>query len=240
MATSRDFSGRLNFSFVFLVLCLLLVTGNLSVYSAGREGGYAGTRDEGHDEVVYNFLKHFTYDQYFYARTFQFGSSNNSRVDAMDIAIFAGHGNKWLIGTTDGAVDLSTLGSGSNWGWGDVNAEFVAFESCYVVPSPIEEANWWSKWVQEPGGAFDGVHQVLGFHTVSWQSTDEDVSDDFGSRVRNNYAMWQSWFDAINNEGRSDELGSAVMYPPADGDRYYNFVADPSATHTNLRIWYQH
>jgi len=222
------------------VIFLFLAGTNSLVRAAGKEGGYAGTTDQGHDEVVYNFLKHFSYDQYFYARTFQWASSNNQRVDAMDIAIFAGHGNQWFISTTDGGVDLSNVGSGPNWGWGDVNAEFVVFESCDVVPSPIEVSDWWTKWVQEPGGAFDGVHQALGFRTLSWQSTDEDITDDFGERVRNNHGMWESWFDAINDEGRSDEMGAAVMYPPADGDTYYNFVADPPYTHRNLRIYYQY
>jgi hypothetical protein len=225
---------------LIFALCAFLASASSLASAAGKEGGYAGTTDQGHDEVVYNFLKHFSYDQYFYARTFQWGSSNNSRVDAMDIAIFAGHGNKWFISTTDGGVNLDTVGSGPNKGWGDVNAEFVVFESCDVVPSPIEESNWWTKWVQEPGGAFEGLHQALGFRTLSWQSTDEDITDEFGERVRNNHAMWESWFDAINDEGRSDEMGAAVMHPSADGDSYYNFVSDPPHNHQNLRVWYQY
>jgi hypothetical protein len=225
---------------VIFVGCLFLATSNIAVRAAGKEGGYAGTKDQGHDEVVYNFLKHFSYEQYYYARTFQFGDYNNQRVDAMDIAIFAGHGNQWFISTTDGGVDLSSVGSSLNWGWGDNNAEFVVFESCDVVPSPIEVSDWWTKWVQEPGGSFDGLHQALGFRTLSWQSTDQDITDDFGGRVRNNSGVWECWFDAINNQGRSDEMGSAVMYPPADGDTYYNFVADPPYNHQNLRVWYQY
>jgi hypothetical protein len=224
-----------------VLVCVLFMAGPPTAWSQERkEGGYAGTKDQGHDEVVYNFLKHFAYDQYYWARTFQFGDLNNQRVDAMDIAIFAGHGNQWLIATTDGNVDLTNVGSSLNWGWGDNNAEFIAFESCDVVPSPIEVADWWTNWVKEPGGAFDGLHQALGFRTVSYQSTDQDVADNFGGRIRNNHGMWESWFDAINDEGESDEMGSAVMYPPADGDTYYNFVTDPPYNHQNLRVWYQH
>jgi Family of unknown function (DUF6345) len=205
-----------------------------------KEGGYVGTYTEGHDAVVYNFLKHFNYQQYYYSQPFQFASSNNARVDAMDIAIFAGHGNRWYISTTNGGVDLASVGSGANSGWGDVQAEFVAFESCYVVPSPIEVADWWTNWIDTPNGAFDGVHQVLSFHTVSWQSTDQDVTDFFGSRMHGNHAVWQSWFDAINSEGRSDEFGAAVMHPSTDGDRYATFAADPPKNHQSLRLWYQY
>src|SRR5262245_49696525 len=206
-----------------LAAAVLLLT-SAPLWAVDRtEGGYAGTTDQGHGEVVYNFLKHYSYEQYFYARTFQFDSLNDLRVDAMDFAIFAGHGNQWFIATTDGGVDLGNVGNSGDRGWGDVQAEFVAFESCDVVPSPLETADWWTNWIRTPNGAFDGVHQVLGFRTLSWQSTDQDVTDYFGVRMANNGAVWQSWFDAIDSEGRSDEMGSAVMHPSADGDRYGTF-----------------
>lgn len=205
-----------------------------------EEGGYAGTTDEGHDTVAYNFLKHFGYEQYYYMYKHQWSWNNDNRVDAMDFALFAGHGNKWKIWGIDGSVDLSTAGSSSHRGYGDDDAEFVAFESCYVVPSPIEVSDWYSKWTSESDDVFDGLHQAVGFHTVSWQSTDQKVSDYFGGRIAGGHAVWESWFDAINTKGRDDELGSAVMVPPADGDSYASFVADPPESHTNLRIWYQY
>jgi hypothetical protein len=220
-----------------LVLSALLAT---SVYAVDREeGGYAGTTDEGHDTVVYNFLKHFSYEQYYYSYQHQWSTNNNNRVDAMDFAFFGGHGNRWLIAGLDGNVDLSTAGSSSHKGYGDLDAEFVAFESCYVVTSPIEVSDWYTGWTQA-GGIFDGLHQAVGFHTVSYQSTDQNVSDYFGSKMASGYAVWQSWFDAIDAKGRSDEHGSAVMHPSTDGDTYASFVSDPSASSTSLRIWYQY
>lgn len=132
-----------------------------------EEGGYAGTTNEGHDTVVYNFLKHFNYQQYYYAYKHQWTWNNDNRVDAMDFAIFAGHGNKWLIAGIDGNIDLKTAGNTSDQGYGDLDAEFIAFESCYVVPSPIQESNWYSHWISESDDVFDGLHQALGFHTVS-------------------------------------------------------------------------
>ena len=227
-----------NFRIPGFAIAIILLSS--TVFAADRkEGGYAGTTDEGHDQVVYNFLKHFSYEQYYYAYDFQFTSINNSRVDAMDFAVFAGHGNKWLIATTNGNVDLKTCGNTSNKGWGDWNCEFIAFESCYVVPSPFEEANWWTNWVQA-NGTFDGLHQALGFRTVSYQSTDEDVTDDFGALVKGNYGVWQSWFSAINSEALNDEMGSCVMHPSTDMDTYASFASDPAADHGNLTIWYQY
>ena len=224
-----------------LIIGALLATTAMSAFAVDREeGGYAGTTDEGHDTVVYNFLKHFNYEQYYYSYKHQWTWNNDNRVDAMDFAIFAGHGNKWLIAGLDGSVDLSTAGADSDLGYGSLDAEFVAFQSCYVVPSPIEVSDWYSKWTSESDDVFDGLHQALGFHTVSWQSTDQKVTDYFGSRIASGHGVWESWFDAINAKGRSDEHGSAVMHPSADGDTYGSFVNDPAETHTSLRIWYQY
>jgi hypothetical protein len=189
--------------------------------------------------VVLNFLQHFHYEQYYYSYKHQWSTNNNNRVDAMDFAVFGGHGNRWLIAGLDGSVDLSTAGNNSNKGYGNVDAEFIAYESCYVVPSPIEVSDWYTNWTK-PGAVFDGVHQILGFHTVSWQSTDQKVTDYFGSRMANGYAVWSSWFDAIDAKGRNDEHGSAVMHPSTEGDSYASFVSDPPIDSTSLKLWYQY
>jgi hypothetical protein len=205
-----------------------------------QEGGYAGTTDQGHDEVVYNFLKHFHYEQYYYAYMHQWTWNNDNRVDAMNFAVFGGHGNTWYIQTLDGGVDLANAGPGALGGYGTRNAKFIAFESCDVVTSPLENADWYTKWTREPNDVFDGVHQILGFHTLSWQSTDQNVTDTFGSLIAQGFGVWESWFAAINSRGRGDEFGSAVMYPPTDGESYAVYGANPPANMTWLRIWYQH
>jgi hypothetical protein len=226
--------------FTLQLIAILALIGVRNAPAADRqEGGYAGTKDQGHDEVVYNFLKHFSYEQYYYAYDFQFGSYNNHRVDAMDFSIFAGHGNRWYIATTSGGVSLSSCGSSSDKGYGDWNCEFIAFESCKVIPSPIEVNDWWTNWVHA-NGIFDGLHQALGFRTDSYQSTDEHVTNHFGKRIHGNHAVWQSWFDAINHEAASDEMGCCVMHPSTQMDTHASFVADPPANHTNLTVWYQY
>lgn len=205
-----------------------------------EEGGYVGQSGQGHDTVVYNFLKHFSYEQYYWGYKHLWSSNNDNGVDAMDFALFAGHGNQWLIALQDGNLSLTTAGNSTHHGFGDIDAEFVAFESCKVVPSPLEQSDWYSNWTSESDDLFDGLHQALGFRTDSYQSTDQDVTDYFGSRIKNNYGVWESWFDAINVKALSSEYGSAVMHPTADGDTYASFAADPAASDTALRIWYQH
>lgn len=223
----------------WLPLALAAATLTSTASAGDEEGGYVGTRDEGHTTVVYNFLKYFSWDQYYWCADSQWTWNNNNRVDDMDIAIFAGHGNQWYFVGEDGdGVDLTSVGSGSDGGYGDVDCEFVAFQSCYVVPSPIEVSDWYTNWTQS-SGVFEGLHQAIGFHTVSYQSTDQDVTNLFGVYTRWNLGVWSSWFAAINAEARSDEHGSAVMHPSTEDDRYYSFAADPSPTSGSLRIWYQ-
>jgi len=221
------------------VASLCLIT-NSSLYAVDHEeGGYVGQAGQGHATVVYNFLKHFNYEQYYWGIKNQWTTNNNNRVDAMDFSIFAGHGNQWLIALTDGNVNLASAGSSSHGGYGDTDLEFVAFESCSVIPSPLEVSDWWTKWVGS-NGIFDGLHQALGFRTSSYQSTDEKITDYFGAKISSGSKVWQSWFDAINAKGLSSEYGSAVMHPTTQNDTYASFVADPPANHTNLTIWYQH
>lgn len=226
-----------------LLVLAVLVALTVATTAVDRlEGGYVGCKGEGHDTVVYNFLKHFGWDNHYYwAVNEVFSTWNDAYVDKVDFAFFAGHGNPWKVYTTNGSQSLTTAGSDPiDRGWGDVNCEFIAFESCYVVPSPLEKSNWWSNWISESDDVFDGLHQALGFRTHSWQSTDQKVSDYFGDRIARGYAVWQAWFDAINRKAKSDEMGSAVMHPSADGDTYGSFVTDPPADHGSLRVWYQY
>jgi hypothetical protein len=225
---------------LFLLLITTIQMTNRSAASDHEEGGYAGQKGQGHDVVVYNFLKHFNYNQYYWGYKHLWTNNNNIYVDAMDFAMFAGHGNRWNIALLDGNVSLTSAGSSSNKGYGDTDCEFVAFESCKVIPGPTDVTDWSSNWTSESDDIFDGLHQAVGFRTDSYQSTDQKVTDYFGKRIRDNHAVWESWFDAINAKAKSDEMGSAVMPPSCDGDTYDNHASDPAETGTLLRIWYQY
>jgi hypothetical protein len=151
-----------------------------------EEGSYAGQKGQAMTRSSIIFLKHFNYDQYYWGYQHQWTWNNDARVDAMDFAIFAGHGNgQWLIALLGSSVSLTTAGSGSSAGYGNVDAEFVAFESCKVVPKPLEQSDWYSNWTSGSDDVFDRLHQALGFRTDSYQSTDER-SPITSARVANN------------------------------------------------------
>lgn len=229
---------RKMFRVALLALVLLPHHGLLEAVDR-EEGGYVGLDGLGADKVVYNFLKHFSYEQYYWGITQQYTSNNDNRVDAMDFAYYCGHGSNWSIGLTNGSVDITTAGGTSHKGWGTVDAEFVAFYSCQVVPSPLEVADWYSNWTSESDDVFDRLHQALGFRTNASVANSQATSDYFGKRISQNYGVWESWFDAISKKAQSWEKGAAVMHPSCDGDTYGSFAPDPPETSNSLRIWYQ-
>lgn len=230
-----------------LIVLLIVLAGTLPA-NAWEEGGYCGN-DVDAIPVVWGFIKHFTYEQYYWSGEWQFTSANNDYVDEMDMAYFCGHGSPYEILVSDGTggggtwVDLSSAGSSGDDGYGDEDLEFIIFHSCQTIPSPLERADWSSGWISEPDDIFDGLHQALGFRTNASKSRDQDISDFFGARMAANNFVWQSWFDATaahGDLGSGVDFGCAVMHPDAENDRSQTFSTDPPFNHGNLRIWYQY
>lgn len=240
MATQLAVCPRIWF-FCCLLFLLMVASPIRGLDAVDRwEGGYVGSKTEGDATTpVWNFIRHFDYNQYYWAETFQFDSFNNERVDAMDFAYFVGHGSPWNIKCQSTWMDLRSAGSFAAEGWGDTNSEFVTLHACKVVASPLEVGDWYSAWTRD-NGLFDGVHQVCGFRTNASQSCDQDISNYLGIRMKAGGAVWQSWFDAIWMYGNGSERGAAVMYPACDGDSYASYSLDPPADHSWLRIWYQY
>lgn len=242
-------------SIILIVVSLFIAISTQAL--AWEEGGYCGN-DPSTPGVVYNFIKHFSYDQYYWANVALLTNFNNTYVDNVDFAYYCGHGSPFQIGVySNGAgsgastyIDLGSAGGTSNLGYGDTDLEYIVFHSCQTIPSPIERGDWWSPWVQESDDIFDGLHQALGFRTNAIISTADDISNYFGNRMAGGNGVWQSWFDAINAEGyhtgilwwrKLAEFGAAVMHPDVQNDRYmYNDSPDPAQNHGNLTIWYQH
>ena len=166
-----------------------------------------------------------------------------SYVDAMDFAYYSGHGNNYYLGMGPGAaVSGVNLDTNVHARWGDTDLEFVVFQSCTVIPSAADRADWADAWV--PNGIFQGLHQAIGYRTLSYSGN--GISNNFGDRISDGEAVWQAWFAAVNDERswwRGQDypgLASAMMHPTAQNDTYYSFVADPPAGHTALTNWYQH
>ena len=67
---------------------LLVASASVSpAFAQGEEGGYVYNGGEARfTNNVYNFIKHFSYDQYYWCEANLFTTSNNSYVDNMDFS----------------------------------------------------------------------------------------------------------------------------------------------------------
>ncbi len=226
-------------------------------------GGYVDQAESRFVRNVWNFIKNFKtfqsvgsnswkYDQYYWAEPYQFkGSSHDNYVDAMDLAYVAGHGNYHYIQTNQSAgegVNLKTVDPYGNRG---DDLEYLIIESCYTVSSAPEKSNWWSDYAT----MFGGMHQLVGFHTLSW--SDNGIPNNYAGKLKNNGAIWQSWFDAVNEERYwifnpqyyDDQYGSDIPFPGlasaivAKGckyDRLSSNTPDPAAGTNGMQTYWQY
>ena len=181
----------------------------------------------------------FTFAPY---QPYEFTTSNNSYVDYVDLAYCSGHGNQNYFQTASAGnvgVYFPTQMPTTN-GWGDYDQEFIIFQTCSVVPSALEQSNWWSNW----GRCLKGTHQIVGYRTVSY--SDNGISNNFGNKLKNNGCVWYSWFDAVNEERSwwygSDYPGyaSALWYTTTQYDRLSSAEYPDPYGYTNLWNWYQY
>src|SRR5215208_746532 len=120
---------RIRIAFIPLIAILALTFAVPTTSSAAQVGGYVYNGESRFVDNVYNFIKHFSYQQYYWAEAYEFTTANNYYVDAMDVAYYSGHGNQWYI-TTKAGPPQEGLGVSYGVPWGDYNLEFIIFESC--------------------------------------------------------------------------------------------------------------
>lgn len=102
------------------------------------------------------------------------------------------------------ALDLRNAGDNSNNGYGTNNLEFLVLHSCSVVPSPIDVTDWWTPWIGEPGGIFDGLHILMGFRTEASYSNANMIASYMGELTNNQSGrVWENWVNAVNTKGAS-------------------------------------
>ena len=224
-------------------------------------GGYVDRAEDRFVRNVWNFIKNFQgfqnignhrYQevQYFWAEPFEFDSNHQDFVDKMDVAYVAAHGSGYYIQTnqsTSTGVDLRNCPA-----YGDLansgDLEFLIIESCNTVASAPEapaSGDWWTPWTK----IFQGLHQVVGFRTLS--NSDNGIPNRYANKLKANGGVWQSWFDAVNEERSYSSYvntdgapypgyASAVMYTTTEEDRLGNYAADPAGGAVNMKTWWQY
>ena len=221
---------------------IILSTALIPSHSFGlEEGGYVCREESGAVDETWNFIKHFTYDQYYWAVPQVFTSWDNFYVDNMDTAFFSGHGGNFSITTLRNCCDPVDFSSGSV-SLGDVDLEFLTIDACSVAPSPIEREDWASGWWD----VFHGLHQLLSFRTTGWY--DGRVEDQYAKNLLSGQKYIDAWFNAANSVRSGTYPGYCAViwaypqggHPGTSNDTYYSAVSDPPKELSVIAITYQY
>jgi hypothetical protein len=117
------------------------------------------------------------------------GGSENTYVDSVDLAYFAGHGSKNGISFGAGSPSPTFLNKSQVVNaWGDRDLDWIGFAACNVLDNPLSNLQSW-------GQTMNGVRLIMGFQTVM---NDVPHGREFGQYIRDGNTMTQSWFKAAD------------------------------------------
>lgn len=124
------------------------------------------------------------------------GGSENSYIDTIDLAYFAGHGSSsGIIFGVGSPTPVTVSKNDALNSWGDRDLDWIGLAACNVLDDPVSNLQGW-------GEAMNGVRLIMGFKTVM---NDVPHGVEFGKAIRDNYTMTQAWFraaDALQSQNR--------------------------------------
>ena len=161
--------------------------------------------------------------------------NNDQWVDAADFVFYTGHANMngWVLSNPDDTfLDVSEVGPGPECPgdmWGQQDLEWVVIAACgplqddLISPGGGDVFRW--------AGAFDGLHQLLGYGAITYDNEQEGAS--LTQYAIAGDTLINSWFRAAREIQPSDNGAS-----PPDGPTVWVGVmyvgkagADPSGDH---------
>lgn len=95
------------------------------------------------------------------------GGNDSSYVDDVDATFYCGHANG--DGFTFPGLHTDTFLHHSDARWGNRDLEFLGIAACGPLQTTFGGLSWSTRW----GGAFDGLHILGGYQTVSFDVTGE-------------------------------------------------------------------
>lgn len=169
------------------------------------------------------------------------GGSEDSYIDTVDLAYFAGHGSTdgLLFGNCNHDDNLLSF-SDARDAWGNKDLDWVGLAACNVLDDP--NLGQWAD-------TLNGARLIMGFKTVM-----DDVAhgEELGHYIRRNYTMTQAWFkaaDKLQSQGRiarvlaeetayfNDRWSDHRSSTTVDNDYYYrtHYVGSEPARQVDLR-----
>ncbi|MEU3454675.1 DUF6345 domain-containing protein [Micromonospora sp. NPDC006766] len=108
-------------------------------------------------------------DQNAWERDFKdpvYRGNDSAWTDHVDMTYWQGHGSPTGFSFSGCSSSDDTFLANTEARWGNGDAEWMSLFTCLVLAKESGGKQWWQRW----GGAFDGLHQINSFHTVSYHS----------------------------------------------------------------------
>jgi hypothetical protein len=94
------------------------------------------------------------------------GGDDSDWTDHVDMTYWQGHGAPTGFSFAGCSSNDDTFLANTDARWGNGDVEWMSLFTCLILEQTSGGQAWWQRW----GPAFDGLHQINSFHTVSYHS----------------------------------------------------------------------
>jgi hypothetical protein len=150
------------------------------------------------------------------------GGWEDSQIDQVDFAYFAGHGASSGIFFGVGGNnkdDCQTSASDAQYAWGTIDNDWIGLAACNVLDNPYDSYRLWAR-------AMNGTRLLMGFQTVM---SDVDFGNGVGWYLRWGNSFTYSWFRTVNDKLPTSQVARIL----AEHNSYFN---DTYANHNSNTV----
>ena len=142
------------------------------------------------------------------------GGRDNEGIDAVDLAFYTGHatGSGWTFeAETEGRFLFYDEAR-----WGNQDLEWLVVAACGPLQTETGGLAWWQRW----GGAFDGLHLLLGYANITLDNPYEGGL--LGTYLLNGLTLRHAWILSATESQSPDETLAIMGVWGRDGVNNYN------------------
>ncbi|WP_027877353.1 DUF6345 domain-containing protein [Meiothermus cerbereus] len=178
-------------------------------YSARNVGGFLSQASEAGVQVAFNFGEQLAYQSDFARETDSFG------IDSVDLGFYTGHANG--LGFSFVTERKKRFFYSEQASWGERDLEWLLIAAC----GPLQESEfgipWWRQW----GGAFNGLHLLLGYANTTYDNSHEGLL--LGQGIfEQKLPLRQAWANAASSIQTPAEIYAVMGVWDARGVNNYN------------------
>lgn len=178
-------------------------------YSAGNVGGFLRQASGAGVQVAFNFGEQLAYQSDFARDTDEFG------IDSVDLGLYSGHANG--LGFSFITERKKRFFYSEQASWGERDLEWLVIAAC----GPLQETEfgipWWRQW----GGAFNGLHLLLGYANTTYDNNREGLLLGQGL-FEQKLSLRQAWANAASSIQTPNEIYAVMGVWDTRGVNNYN------------------